>query len=72
LTLGQICTDFRDLSAPVIQLLSTYLKQEKADYGETGAPADIGEIIRIIAREARQRLGNVVGVVEGVMIECNK
>jgi hypothetical protein len=49
LTLGQICTDFRDLSAPVIQLLSTYLKQEKVDYGETDAPADIGEIIRIIA-----------------------
>ena len=50
LTLGQICTDFRDLSAPVIQLLSTYLKQEKVDYGETDAPADVGEIIRIIAR----------------------
>jgi hypothetical protein len=49
LTLGQICTDFRDLSDPVIQLLSTYLKQEKVDYGETDAPADIGEIIRIIA-----------------------
>jgi hypothetical protein len=49
LTLGQICTDFRDLSAPVIQLLSTYLKQEKVDYGETDAPADVGEIIRIIA-----------------------
>jgi hypothetical protein len=49
LTLGQICTDFQDLSDPVIQLLSTYLKQEKVDYGETDAPADIGEIIRIIA-----------------------
>jgi hypothetical protein len=48
LTLGQVCTDFRDLSGPVIQLLSTYLKQEKIDYGETGAPADIGEIIGII------------------------
>ncbi|MGB6325293.1 MAG: hypothetical protein WBG11_05820 [Methylocella sp.] len=50
LTLGQICTDFRDLSAPVIRLLSTYLKQEKVDYGEIDAPADIGEIIRIIAQ----------------------
>jgi hypothetical protein len=49
LTLGQVCTDFRDLSGPVIQLLTTYLQQEKADYDETGAPADIGEIIRIIA-----------------------
>jgi hypothetical protein len=44
LTLGEICTDFRDLSAPVLQLLSTYLKQETVDYGETDAPADIGEI----------------------------
>lgn len=49
LTLGQICTDFRDLSGPVIQLLTTYLQKEKTDYGETGAPADIGEIIRIVA-----------------------
>jgi hypothetical protein len=49
LTLGQICMDFRDLSDPVIQLLSTYLKEEKVDYGGTDAPADIGEIIRIIA-----------------------
>jgi len=49
LTLGQICMDFRDLSNPVIQLLSTYLKEEKVDYGGTDAPADIGEIIRIIA-----------------------
>src|ERR1700732_1095977 len=49
LTLGQICTDFRDLSGPVIQLLSTYLQQENVDYGEIDAPADIGEIIRIIA-----------------------
>ena len=49
LAFGQICTDFRDLSGPVIQLLSTYLKQEKVDYGETGAPADIGKIIWIIA-----------------------
>ena len=49
LTLGQVCTDFRDLSGPVIQPLTTYLKQEKVNYGEIDAPADIGEIIRIIA-----------------------
>jgi len=49
LTLGQVCTDFRDLSGPVIQLLTTYLKEEKVDYGEIDAPAEIGEIIRIIA-----------------------
>jgi hypothetical protein len=49
LTLGQVCTDFRDLSGPVIQLLTTYLQQENVDYGEIAAPADIREIIRIIA-----------------------
>jgi hypothetical protein len=38
LTLGQVCTDFRDLSGPVIQLLTTYLQQEKADYGESTHP----------------------------------
>jgi hypothetical protein len=31
LTLGQICKDFEDLSGPVVQLLTTYLKQEKVD-----------------------------------------
>ena len=55
LTLGQVCTDFRDLSGPVIQLLTTYLQQEKADYGEIDAPADIEEIIRIIALMSQNR-----------------
>jgi len=55
LTLGQVCTDFRDLSGPVIQLLTTYLQQEKADYGEIDAPADIEEIIRIIAQMSQNR-----------------
>src|ERR1700675_461314 len=55
LTVGQVCTDFRDLSGPVIQLLTTYLQQEKADYGEIDAPADIEEIIRIIALMSQNR-----------------
>jgi|ERR1700730_1828766 hypothetical protein len=56
LTLGQVCTHFfRDLSGPVIQLLTTYLQQEKADYGEIDAPADIEEIIRIIALMSQNR-----------------
>lgn len=53
LTLGQICVDFRDLSGPVVELPSTYLKEEKIDYGETEAPADTREIIRIIAKMSR-------------------
>src|SRR5262249_49881102 len=48
LTLGQICKDFEDLSGPVVRLLTTYLKQEKVDYGESDPPAEIAEIIRII------------------------
>jgi len=56
LTLGQICTDFRELSDPVIQRLTTYLKQEKVEYGEIDAPADIGEIIRIIALMSQNSL----------------
>jgi hypothetical protein len=55
LTLGRVCTDFRDLSGPIIQLLTTYLQQEKADYGEIDAPADIEEIIRIIAVMSQNR-----------------
>ncbi|MGP0059381.1 MAG: hypothetical protein ACLPID_08865 [Beijerinckiaceae bacterium] len=53
LTLGQICADFADLSGPVVQLLSTYLREEKIEYGETQAPADIAEITRIISRVSR-------------------
>jgi hypothetical protein len=48
LTLGRVCKDFQDLSGPVVQLLTTYLKQEKVDYGESDPPAEIAEIIRII------------------------
>jgi hypothetical protein len=56
-TLGQICTDFRDLSGPVIQLLTTYLKQEKVNYGETDTPADITEIVRIITQMSQNMSG---------------
>jgi hypothetical protein len=45
----------RDLSGPVVQLLTTYLQQEKADYGEIDAPADIEKIIRIIALMSQNR-----------------
>jgi hypothetical protein len=44
LTLGQICTDFRDLSGPVIQLLTTYLQQENVDYGEIAAPPTLARL----------------------------
>lgn len=50
LTLDQICTDFSDLSAPVIELLTTYIREEKIDYGETDPPIEISVIMRIVAR----------------------
>jgi len=53
---GQICSDFRDLSAPFIRQLSTYLKQEKIDYGDAGARAGIAEIIQIIALMSQSHL----------------
>ena len=49
LTLGQVCKDFRDLADPVIQLLTTYLQQVKTDYSDVEPPADVAEIVRIIA-----------------------
>jgi len=54
---GQICTDFRDLPGPVIQLLTTYLKQEKVNYGETDTPADITEIVGIITQMSQNMSG---------------
>jgi hypothetical protein len=54
LTLGQICVDFQDLSGPVVQLLLTYLREEKIDYGEKEPPADIAEVIRIISRVSQK------------------
>ncbi len=50
LTLESVCTDFIDLSAPVIELLTTYIREDKVDYGETEPPVDIVAITRIIAR----------------------
>jgi hypothetical protein len=50
LTLESVCTDFIDLSAPMIELLTTYIREDKVDYGETEPPVDIVAITRIIAR----------------------
>ena len=47
-TLRQICRDFRDLSEPAIQLLTTYLQENMVDYGDMEMPVDVREIARIV------------------------
>jgi len=45
-----MCIDFSDLSAPVIELLTAYIREVKVEYGESDAPADIAVAFRIIGR----------------------
>jgi hypothetical protein len=55
-TLEQICLDFSDLSGPVLQLLTIYLRESAVDYGEAEPPPDVREIIRLV-RDRRGRRG---------------
>jgi hypothetical protein len=48
LTLGQICRDFPDLADPVVRLLTTYLRENRVDYGDNDPPADVREITFIV------------------------
>ena len=48
LTLGQVCRDFPDFSAPVLRLLTTYLRENRVDYGDNEPPADVREIMEIV------------------------
>lgn len=48
-TLESVCTDFVDRSAPVIELLTRYLRERTQAYGETDPPAEIETIMGIIA-----------------------
>jgi len=47
-TLRQIARDFPDLSGPTFELLSTYLKESAARYGDHEPPVDVREIMNII------------------------
>ncbi len=44
-TLRAICNDFADLSDPVIQLLSAYLRENAVNYGDNEPPVDVQEIM---------------------------
>ena len=50
LTLGQICKTFPDLSDPVVQLLTSYLRESAARYGEGEPPADVQGITEILRK----------------------
>ena len=55
LTLGQVCRDFPDLADPVMQLLTTYLKENAADFGDGDPPADVLEIMSIVFGRPEER-----------------
>jgi uncharacterized protein YjbI with pentapeptide repeats len=57
LTLGQICMDFRDLSVPVLRLLSTYLKEEKGE----GANLSYADCQNAIFRRVNFKNANLEG-----------
>jgi hypothetical protein len=44
-TLRQIARDFPDLSGPTFELLSAYLRESAATYGDSDPPVDVREII---------------------------
>jgi hypothetical protein len=48
-TLQQICRDFPDLSGPVIRLLTTYLQENRVNYGNRKPPVDVRTIIEILS-----------------------
>ena len=50
-TLRQIGDDFPDLSGAVFELLSEYMRQSPANYGDLEPPADIREIVQILKRQ---------------------
>ena len=55
-TLEQVCADFDDLAVPVLRLLTTYLRENRLDYGDVGPPVDVQEITRILSERLREGL----------------
>jgi hypothetical protein len=54
-TLQQICRDFPDLSGPVIKLLTTYLQENRVDYGNRKPPVDVQAIIGILGERSEDK-----------------
>ena len=54
-TLRQVCRDFPDLSDPVVQLLTTYLRESSPDYGDQEPPVDVRAIMAILRDQLEQK-----------------
>jgi hypothetical protein len=54
-TLRQIEQDFPDLAGAVFELLSAYLRENVADYGDAEPPVDVREITGILRDRLRKR-----------------
>ena len=51
-TLDSIRSEFDELSQPVVEMLTSYIRGQEKDYGDDNPPADIREIMRIIRDES--------------------
>lgn len=51
-TLDSIRSEFDELSQPVIEMLTAYIRGIKNNYGDREPPADIREIMRILRNES--------------------
>lgn len=47
-TLQQVCKDFPDLSEPVMQLLTTYIQENRVEYQDAEPPVDVRVIMSLI------------------------
>jgi hypothetical protein len=54
-TLRQIARDFPDLSKPTLELLSTYLRESAANYGEGEPPVDVKEVMSTLRNHLVQQ-----------------
>jgi hypothetical protein len=54
-TLREIARDFPDLAGAVLELLSVYMRENVADYGDAPVPIDVQEIMRILTRPGGKR-----------------
>jgi hypothetical protein len=53
-TLRYIADDFPDLSRPVIELMTTYLRESVPAYGDDPPPVDVREIMRVLQTRTRR------------------
>jgi len=55
-TLREIARDFPDLTTPVFELLSAYIRERRKDYGDDDEPpVDVREIVAIVTQQSRDR-----------------